>query len=177
MQNNPNSSSDLPWLLARCALGELSPAQQQHLEELLLHDELLCQQLADTAELLLTLRHIPPAAPLAAPAHVASHAAAVTTQPRSRRLATITTVTALAALALLVTAPGSGQPEILGDAVTLSSLLQTENHDQRSSDTESWTTETDLPEPPDWLLTALDLDEQNSENLAPAVDDEDEAVF
>ena len=39
------------------------------------------------------------------------------------------------------------------------------------------TTETDLPEPPDWLLTALDLDEQNSENVAPAVDDEDEVLF
>jgi hypothetical protein len=30
------------WLLARCALGELTSAQQTQLEDLLLHDEQLC---------------------------------------------------------------------------------------------------------------------------------------
>jgi hypothetical protein len=170
MQNNTTTPSDLSWLLARCALGELSPDQQDHLEQLLLHDEQLCLQLAGTVELLQTLRHIPAPAP---PASI--HPVSVATLGRT--LAVATTVTALAALALLAITPGSSQPENLGDAVTLSSLLQTENLEHRTSDSDSYTTETDLPEPPDWLLTALDLDEQNSENVAPAVDDEDEVLF
>jgi hypothetical protein len=176
MQNNTTTPSDLSWLLARCALGELSPDQQDHLEQLLLHDEQLCLQLAGTVELLQTLRHIPAPAP-----PVSIHPVSVATlrhrTARGRTLAVATTVAALAVLALLAITPGSAQPENLGDAVTLSSLLQTENLEHRTSDSDSYTTETDLPEPPDWLLTALDLDEQNSENVAPAVDDEDEVLF
>jgi len=158
MPYNPTTSSDLSWLLARCALGELSPEQQEHLEDRLLHDEQLCLELAGTVELLQTLRQTP-----ATQTPASSHPLSATT-PRRRNARTRI-------------APGSGHPENLGDAVTLSSLLQSENHEQRSNDSDSWTSETDLPEPPDWLLTALDLDEQTSENAAPAVDDDDEALF
>lgn len=179
MPYNPTTSSDLSWLLARCALGELSPEQQEHLEDRLLHDEQLCLELAGTVELLQTLRQTP-----ATQTPASSHPLSATTprrrNARTRTLsatATLAALAALAALALLLIAPGSGHPENLGDAVTLSSLLQSENHEQRSNDSDSWTSETDLPEPPDWLLTALDLDEQTSENTAPAVDDEDEALF
>ncbi|MFN5284517.1 MAG: hypothetical protein ACK5KS_06805 [Planctomyces sp.] len=176
MPYNPTTSSDLSWLLARCALGELSPEQQEHLEDRLLHDEQLCLELAGTVELLQTLRQTP-----ATQTPASSHPLSATTprrrNARTRTLSATATLAALAALALLLIAPGSGHPENLGDAVTLSSLLQSENHEQRSNDSDSWTSETDLPEPPDWLLTALDLDEQTSENAAPAVDDDDEALF
>ena len=176
MTNNPTTSSDLSWLLARCALGELSPEQQELLEDRLLHDEQLCRELAGTVELLQTLQQTP-ATQTPASSHPLSATSPRRRNARTRTLSATATLTALAALALLLTAPHSSHPENLGDAVTLSSLLQSENHEQRSNDSDSWTTEDDLPEPPDWLLTALDLDEQNSENVAPAVDDEDEVLF
>jgi hypothetical protein len=176
MQNNLDTSSDPAWLLARCALGELTPAQQTQLEDLLLHDEQLCQQLADTTELLLTLRHTPPAQAMTPPA-------SPTTSPwarrntRSRLLVATTTVAALFALGLVCTAVRSGLPEQLSDAVTLSSLLQSENPELRPADSDPWPPADDLPEPPDWLLTALDLDEQSGEDGKHTADDEEEALF
>ncbi|MFM7832122.1 MAG: hypothetical protein ACKPJD_10050 [Planctomycetaceae bacterium] len=175
MQNNLDTSSDPAWLLARCALGELTPAQQTQLEDLLLHDEQLCQQLADTTELLLTLRHTPPAQAMTPPASPTT--TVFRRGSRSRALVTVTTVAALSALGLVCTAVRSGLPEQLSDAVTLSSLLQSENSELRTADSDPWTPADDLPEPPDWLLTALDLDEQSGEDGKHTADDEEEALF
>jgi len=175
MQNNLDTSSDFAWLLARCALGELTPAQQTQMEDRLLHDEQLCQQLADTTELLLTLRHTPPAQAMT-PA--ASQTLTVSRRgSRGQALVAVTTVAALSALGLVFSAVRSGPPEQLNDAVTLSSLLQSENLERRLADSDPWTSANDLPEPPDWLLTALDLEEQSAEDGKHTAEDEEEALF
>lgn len=176
MQNNLDTSSDTAWLLARCALGDLTPAQQTLLEDRLLHDEQLCQQLADTAELLLTLRSSPSPQALA-PTDAPALSPASRRNTRGRTLVAAATVAALATLVLIATATRSGHPEQLSDAVTLSSLLQSENPELRLSDNEPWPPENDLPEPPDWLLTALDLDEQSAADGNHAAENDDEALF
>lgn len=175
MQNNLDTSSDTAWLLARCALGDLTPAQQTLLEDRLLHDEQLCQQLADTTELLLTLRCTPSPQTLA---DVDSPALSGLPRrsARARSLATAATVAAIAALSFIAVAVRSEHPEHLSDAVALSSLLQTESPDLRLSESDPWNPDNELPAPPDWLLTALDLDEQSPENSDHTFDDE-EALF
>ena len=59
MTESDFSTSDVSWLLTRCALGELTADQQARLEDQLLHDEQLCLQLAETVALVETLRQTP----------------------------------------------------------------------------------------------------------------------
>ncbi len=170
MTESDFSTSDVSWLLARCALGELTADQQARLEDQLLHDEQLCLQLAETVALVETLRQTP-----------------LASQPTRRVSAALISVRSFAAvaavLALLVLPAALSrtvQPDVLHDAVTFSSMLQTEPAESRSSETDMWAA-ADLPEPPDWLLTALDLDEQSGDSdsspAAPVIDDEEEALF
>jgi hypothetical protein len=162
-------TSDVSWLLARCALGELTADQQARLEDQLLHDEQLCLQLAETVALVETLRQTP-----------------LASQPTRRvspaliSVRSFAAVAAVLALLVLPAALSTVQPDVLHDAVTFSSMLQTEPAESRNSETDLWAA-ADLPEPPDWLLTALDLDEQSGDSdsspAAPVIDDEEEALF
>ena len=193
------SAEQRMWQTSLYLLGELSPEECLRYEQQLELDEALCDELVLGARLLQATRaaFLDGTAPavsvpavsveghgctsIALSSSVALRSSASGISSISRKA---TVFSALAALGLLFAAlptPGSFQQpaaDVLQDAVALSDILgQWEPEIGRDADWEGDSEDrVTMPESPDWLITAVDLDEQSDESGA-TTDDEDEAVF
>ena len=153
------------------ALGELSLAAQVQFEEQMATDPQCCEDFLAAIKLLNALR-------------ASRHTPTADTgllKPRSqvRIIPTITAVAAAALAACLVRSAVNRSVDSLHEAVALSTMLQlpestVEFHQEPVplADTVSENLET-----PNWLLTAVDLDEQSSNSDTPSSDDDEEAIF
>lgn len=187
------------WQTSLYLLGELSPEECLRYEQQLELDEFLCDELVLGARLLQATRVAFPdgtAPAVSVPAvsvegncdtsvalgsSVAVRSSVSGISSNSRKAAVFSAVAALGLLfAVFVTPEGLRQPsaDVLQDAVALSDILgQWEPEVVRDAD---WEGDSEdriiMPENPDWLITAVDLDEQLGESGA-TTDEEDEAVF
>ena len=187
------SAEQRMWQTSLYLLGELSPEECLRYEQQLELDEALCDELVLGARLLQATRATfleGTAAAVSVPAvsakgygcvPVALSSSASGISSISRKATVFSAVAALGLLfAVLVTPESFQQPsaDVLQDAVALSDILgQWEPEVGRDAD---WEGDSEdrviMPESPDWLITAVDLDEQSGESGA-TTDDEDEAVF
>ena len=172
-----DSTPSNDWDVYAYALNELPPQAKLHFEERLANDPQLCEEFLAALKLLCALRSISPAPVIPARSLPSSSG-----HNSGRRVSSAVAPAALAATVLfaascvyMVKRP---QPDSLSEAVALSNILQTpeittgtpiDAYPQLLSPSE-------LPETPDWLLTAIDLDEQPSASDITPVEDE-EAVF
>ncbi len=182
------------WQTSMYLLGELSLEECLRYEQQLELDEALCDELVLGGRLLQATRgafldvSVPAVSvqgqgctSVALSTPVASCSSASGISSISRKVAVFSALAALGLLfAALPTPGGFQQPaaDVLQDAVALSDILgQWEPEIGRDADWEGdGEDRITMPENPDWLITAVDLDEQSEESGA-AADDEDEAVF
>jgi anti-sigma factor RsiW len=176
------------WQTSLYLLGELSADDCLKYEEWLESDEALCDELVFGARLLQATRAVL-AVEKAAPVHVvqgnaglagASGSARVVSTGVSRKAAVLSAVVAVGLMFVALATSGIPRqpaPELLQDAVALSDILgHWEPAVERDTDWEAFGDDrVAMPENPEWLITALDLDEESVES--DAVTDEDEAVF
>lgn len=188
------SAEQRMWQTSLYLLGELSPEECLRYEQQLELDEALCDELVLGARLLQATRaafpdvsvpmlgvqrHDCASVAISSPVTLSSSASGISSI--SRKAAVFSAVAALGLLfAALATPVGFQQPsaDVLQDAVALSDILgQWEPEIGRDAD---WEGEGEdrvtMPENPDWLITAVDLDAQSDES-GVTTDDEDEAVF
>lgn len=188
------SAEQRMWQTSLYLLGELSPEECLRYEQQLELDEALCDELVLGARLLQATREafldgtVPAVSvgghgctSVVLSSSVALRSSASGISSISRRATVFSAVVALGLLfAVLVTPEGVQQPsaDVLQDAVALSDILgQWEPEVGRDADWEGDSEDrVTMPESPDWLITAVDLDEQSEESGA-TTDDEDEAVF
>lgn len=153
------------------ALGELPLATQVLFEEQMAADPQCCEDFLAALKMLNALRasrHTPPT---------------VTSLANPRRqvriFPAITAVATAALAACLIRSTVSPSVDSLHDAVALSTMLQlpessVEDHQEPLSLADPVV---ENLETPDWLLTAVDLDEQSSNSDTPSSDDDEEAIF
>ncbi|MFM7057246.1 MAG: hypothetical protein ACKO2P_10030 [Planctomycetota bacterium] len=159
-----------PWLPFAYAIGELSDAARNHFEARMAVDPSLCEDFLAALKLIDALQ----ASPIRPPAPAGT--------PRPPRRASVfpavTAVAVVTLMAALVRPTFSPSPDSLHDAVALSSLLRnsTQILEPAADPIDPAEPVTETLETPDWLLTAVDLDEQasTSETESP---DEEEAIF
>lgn len=162
------------WNPFAYALGELPLAAQVQFEEQMAADPQCCEDFLAALKMLNALR-----ASRLTPPTVTSLA-----NPRRqvRIFPAITAITAVATAALaacLIRSTVNPSVDSLHDAVALSTLLQlpessVEDHQEPLSLADPVV---ENLETPDWLLTAVDLDEQSSNSDTPSSDDDEEAIF
>lgn len=162
------------WETTRYLLEEMSPEERVQFESQLEWDEALCDELILGVRLLAATRSSF-AVPVVAPVPVK------TSTSVSGRTAVFSAVVALCLMLMAVVSEvrhGHSPSVLLQDAVALSDLL--DGSEMLSVDREM---DVDvliddhvvMPENPDWLITALDLDEQDSD--VDASPEEDEGLF
>lgn len=165
------------WETARYLLEEMSSDERVQFESQLEWDEALCDELILGVRLLAGTRAVfaVPAVPAVPPVPV---------RPSISVRGRTAVFSALVALCLMLMAVvsevwrGHSPSILLQDAVALSDLL--DGFEMMSGDRDA---DVDgllddhiaMPENPDWLITALDLDEQNAD--VDALPEEDEGLF
>ena len=168
------------WETARYLLEEMSSDERVQFESQLEWDESLCDELILGVRLLAGTRAVfaVPAAP-PVPAVLP-----VPVRPSISVRGRTAVFSALAALCLMLMAVvsevwrGHSPSILLQDAVALSDLLDGSEMmpGDRDADVDGLLDDRiAMPENPDWLITALDLDEQNSD--VDAAPKEDEGLF
>ena len=159
------------WNPFAYALGELPLAAQVQFEEQMAADPQCCEDFLAALKILNALR----------PSRLTPPT--VTSLPNPRRqvriFPAITAVATAALAACLIRSTVSPSVDSLHDAVALSTLLQLPE-----SSVEDNQEPLSLADPvvenletPDWLLTAVDLDEQSSNSDTSSSDNDEEAIF